>query len=557
MTEPAKTSRPTSDARAGFTVAKETRLWSVLAAQREAFLRDGAPSLARRRSDLLKLKQAILARRRDFEAAISADFGHRSAYETAIMEIMPTVTGIDYLHGNLRRWMRPQPRHVAMQFRPGNAKVVLQPLGVVGIISPWNFPSSLCLMPLATAVAAGNRAMLKPSEYTPKTSELIVAMVREIFPEDQVTVITGGSDIGEAFAALPFDHLVFTGSTTVGRAVMRAASANLVPVTLELGGKSPAIVDRNFSLVRAASSIAYGKLSNAGQTCIAPDYALVHESKVDSFVAAFEAAARASYPAGVEDEAYSAIISQRHYDRLAGLIDDARTKGAKVLQFGAVPDHEAASARKLPPTLIVGATPEMTRMQQEIFGPILPIIAYKEIPGAIACVNANPRPLALYVFSDDRGVVRQVLDRHHERQCDGQRHAAPLRPGRPALRRHRSQRARRLSRQGRVSVAQPCQGRLHPVAVESCRRHSGAVRSAHRFHSELSAALSGDFDDAGEDHATGSENTPFGEQHWRAVCRRKLCAPEERGHGDRSGGDRPYPGCADRPLSAHRPQPDR
>ncbi len=168
------------------------------------------------------------------------------------MEIMPTVTGIDYLHGNLRRWMRPQARHVAMQFRPGTARVELQPLGVVGVISPWNFPTSLCLMPLATAIAAGNRAMLKPSEYTPKTSELIVDMLRQLFTEDQVAVVTGGSDIGEAFAALPFDHLVFTGSTNVGRAVMRAASANLVPVTLELGGKSPAIIDRNFPVVRAA-----------------------------------------------------------------------------------------------------------------------------------------------------------------------------------------------------------------------------------------------------------------------------------------------------------------
>ena len=253
------------------------------------------------------------------------------------MEIMPTIQGIDYLRRNLRRWMRPRARRVAMQFRPGTAKVVLQPLGVVGIISPWNYPAGLCLMPLATAVAAGDRAMVKPSEHTPKTSELIVAMVREIFPEDQVAVVTGGSDVGEAFAALPFDHLVFTGSTSVGRAVMRAASANLVPVTLELGGKSPAIVDRSFSPIRAAKSIVYGKLSNAGQTCIAPDYALVHESKIDAFVAAFDAAARVAYPAGAADEAYSAIISQRHYDRLAALIEDARRKGAKVLEIGAAP----------------------------------------------------------------------------------------------------------------------------------------------------------------------------------------------------------------------------
>ena len=357
----------------------------------------------------MKLKKGILAHRRDFEIAITADFGHRSVYETAIMEIMPTIQGIDYLHKNLRRWMRPRARRVAMQFRPGTARVVLQPLGVVGIISPWNYPASLCLMPLATAIAAGDRAMVKPSEHTPQTSELIVAMVREIFPEDQVAVVTGGFDVGEAFAALPFDHLVFTGSTSVGRAVMRAASANLVPVTLELGGKSPAIVDRSYSPIRAAKSIVYGKLSNAGQTCIAPDYALVHESRIDAFVAAFEVAARAAYPAGAADEAYSTIISQRHYDRLASLIEDARRKGAIVLEIGATPG--AAIARKLPPTLIVGATPEMSVMQEEIFGPILPIIPYQEISGAIACINANTRPLALYVFSDDRGVVRQILDR--------------------------------------------------------------------------------------------------------------------------------------------------
>ena len=344
MTGTAKTNEQTGVARDTYEIAKETRLWSLLAAQRESFQRDGAPSLDERQSDLIKLKRAILARRRDFEAAINADFGHRSAYETAIMEIMPTVQGIDFLRKNLRRWMRPRKRRVALQFRPGTAKVVLQPLGVVGIISPWNYPASLCLMPLATAIAAGNRAMLKPSEFTPKTSELIVALVQENFPEEQVAVVTGGSDVGDAFAALPFDHLVFTGSTAVGRAVMRAASANLVPVTLELGGKSPAIVDRGFSPVRAARSIAYGKLSNAGQTCIAPDYALVHESQVDAFVAAFEAAARAAYPAGVADDAYSAIISQRHHDRLTALIEDARRKGAKVLQIGAAPARRRPQA---------------------------------------------------------------------------------------------------------------------------------------------------------------------------------------------------------------------
>lgn len=406
MTEVVKI-RDTSEKR---TVATDqTRLAAVLAAQRDAFLRDGMPSVDQRRADLLKLKKAMVARRRDFETAINADFGSRSAYETAIMELMPTIQGIDYLRANVRRWMRPRRRHVSMQFRPGSAKVMVQPLGIIGIISPWNYPASLCLMPLATAIAAGNRAMLKPSEFTPRTTGLIASMLREIFPEEQVAIVTGGADVGEAFSALPFDHLIFTGSTNVGRAVMRAASENLVPVTLELGGKSPAIVDHGFALSRAAASIVYGKLSNAGQTCIAPDYALVHESKVDDFVAAFEAATRLAYPAGTKDDAYSAIIGQRHFDRLSGLIEDARRKGAKIVQLGATPSD--ARARKLPPTLVVGAKPDMAVMQQEIFGPILPIIAYKELTDAIAFVNARPRPLALYVFSDDRSIVRQVLDR--------------------------------------------------------------------------------------------------------------------------------------------------
>jgi len=237
----------------------------------------------------------------------------------------------------------------------------------------------------------------------------MASMLREIFPEEQVAVVTGGSDVGSAFSALPFDHLVFTGSTDVGRAVMRAASENLVPVTLELGGKSPVIIDRSFSPTRAAKSIAYGKLSNAGQTCIAPDYALVHESEIDSFIAAFDAAVRSAYPAGAGDKGYGAIISQRHYDRLVGLIEDARQKGAKVMDIGAA--SEPATACTLPPTVIVGATPDMTVMQQEVFGPILPIVSYKEIADAIGFINANPRPLALYVFSDRRAAVERILDR--------------------------------------------------------------------------------------------------------------------------------------------------
>jgi coniferyl-aldehyde dehydrogenase len=387
----------------------EARLTSLLAKQRAAFLREGAPSLARRRADLLRLKNALLARRKDYEAAINADFTRRPAYETAIMEIMPTAAGIDYLRANLRRWMRPRRRHVALHFLPASAVLVRQPLGVVGILAPWNYPAGLALMPLATAIAAGNRAMLKPSELTPRTSDLMAKMLGELFPEEQVAVVTGAADVGALFSALPFDHLVFTGSTSVGRAVMRAASENLVPVTLELGGKSPTIIDQSFSLARAAKSIAYGKLANAGQTCVAPDYALVPTTQMEAFIAAYTAAVHESYPAGAVDEQYAAIISDRHLLRLKDLIEDARNKGAKVVEIGA--RSTVARANTLAPTVIVGATPDMKVMQQEIFGPILPVIPYQTLEEAIEYVNARPRPLALYIFSDHRRVIKAVMAR--------------------------------------------------------------------------------------------------------------------------------------------------
>ena len=387
-------------------VRNDARLLSVLAGQREAFLHEGAPPLGKRRADLLKLKDAILARRCEYEAAVAADFGRRPAHETAIMEILPTIQGIDYLRKNLPRWMRPRRRRVAMHLRPGNAKVLYQPLGVVGILSPWNFPVGLSLMPLATAIAAGNGAMLKPSELTPRTTELIAAMLGEIYPETEVAVVTGGPETGAAFSALPFDHLIFTGSTNVGRKVMRAAGDNLVPVTLELGGKSPAIIDQGFPLARATKSIVFGKLANAGQTCIAPDYALVQESEISAFIDSFRQESRKAYPDGVLDEQYSAIIGQRHYQRLIGLIEDARAKGADVIEIGA---SGRQRERTLAPTIVLGATPEMTVMQEEIFGPILPIIGYKKIENAIAYVNVQPRPLALYIFSDHKSVIDSVL----------------------------------------------------------------------------------------------------------------------------------------------------
>jgi len=378
---------------------------ALLARQREGFLRDGAPSAQRRRADLLRLKQAVVRYRSQFEAAASADFGHRSAYETTLMDLVPVVQAIDYQRRHVRGWMRPLRRHVSLVFQPGRAQVSYQPLGVIGIISPWNFPISLALMPLATALAAGNRAMLKPSELAPATGEVLARMLGESFAAEQVAVVSGDAQVAAAFAALPFDHLVFTGSTRVGRAVMQAASEHLVPVTLELGGKSPAIVARGSSLERAARDIAYGKLANGGQICIAPDYALVHESEVEAFLRAYRVAVGRFYPNGAVPPDFTSIINDRHYERLRSLLDDARGKGASIVEIG-----RGELPHTLPPTVVIGARDDMRLMQEEIFGPVLPLLPYRTLKDAIAYVNSRPRPLALYFFGGAGG-AREVLRR--------------------------------------------------------------------------------------------------------------------------------------------------
>ncbi|HET8775717.1 MAG TPA: coniferyl aldehyde dehydrogenase [Thermoanaerobaculia bacterium] len=377
-----------------------------LARQRAAFLREGAPPLAARRGSLAKLRAALLARRGAFESALDADFGHRSRHETAIMEVLPLLWGIDYLRRNLRRFARPERRHVALPMRLARARIESQPLGVIGIISPWNYPLSLALMPLATALAAGNRAMLKPSELTPATSELLASLVADTFPADEVTVVLGDASAGASFAALPFDHLFFTGSTAVGRAVMRAASEHLVPVTLELGGKSPVLVDRGQPLDRVASGIAYGKLANGGQTCVAPDYALLHEDDVDAFVVAWGKAVAALYPGGPDSPDYSSIVNVRHYERLRGLLADAQAQGARIV--------EASPVRRphtLAPALVFNIHDGMRIAHEEIFGPVLPVVTYRDLDEAIAFVNARPRPLALYYFGSSAANRTRVLTR--------------------------------------------------------------------------------------------------------------------------------------------------
>jgi len=381
-----------------------------LARQRQAFLDEGAPSLQRRRADLTKLRRAIVARKREIEAALKADFGHRSTHETAIMEMMTVVQGIHYLSRHLRRWMRPSRRHVALHFQPARSYIVYQPLGVIGIMAPWNYPLSLALMPLATALAAGNRAMLKPSELTPATSALLEVILAESFTPEQVAVVQGDATVGAAFAALPFDHLVFTGSTGVGRMVMKAAAEHLVPVTLELGGKSPVVIERGHGATSAAG-IAYGKLANAGQTCIAPDYVLLHESDVAPFLAAFDTAVKRLYPAGPASDDYTSIVNERHHQRLVTLLDDARAKGADILQVGHRPEDAGTRPHTLAPTVILGVTDDMRIMQEEIFGPLLPLQICADVDHAIRCINARPRPLALYYFGPPGSNRDELLSR--------------------------------------------------------------------------------------------------------------------------------------------------
>jgi len=378
----------------------QTDTEALLARQRAAFLRDGTPTIRQRKERLARLRAAVLAYRSQLEDAVSADFGHRSRHETAVMELVGVIQSIDYLSRHLRRFMQPERRHVAFTYRSGKAYVEHQPKGVIGVMAPWNYPISLMLIPLATALASGNRAMLKPSELTPRTSDMLKRLLAETFSSDEVAVVLGGPDVGAAFSALAFDHLLFTGSTQVGRKVMRAASDNLVPVTLELGGKSPVIVAHGRVNARTMGSIVFGKLSNGGQTCVAPDYALVHEDDLEAFITQFDTTVRTAYPDGPTSADYTSIVSNGHYTRLKNLIEDARQKGARVVEVGVHPESAARRIRTLAPTLVVSARDDLTVMQEEIFGPILPVRTYRTMEEVIDYINARPRPLALYYFGD-------------------------------------------------------------------------------------------------------------------------------------------------------------
>src|SRR6185437_13408872 len=312
---------------------------------------------------------------------------------------------------HLKKWMAPQRISTALQFMPARNRLIPQPLGVVGIIAPWNYPLQLTLAPAVGALAAGNRVMIKPSELVPRFSALLKELISAKFDATEIVVTGIDDDIAKAFAALPFDHLIFTGSTRVGRLVAEAAGRNLTPITLELGGKSPAIVDGSADLGQAAERIAYAKLVNAGQTCIAPDYALVPEGQVQDFADKVQASMRKMFGTDPGNKDYTSIVSDRHYARLETLVADAAARGARIMQPAKAGDPAWKSKRKFPPTIVVGATPDMTIMQEEIFGPVLPILGYSDPAEPIAYVNKHDRPLALYWFGNNDAARDEVLAR--------------------------------------------------------------------------------------------------------------------------------------------------
>ncbi|WBU53345.1 coniferyl aldehyde dehydrogenase [Paracoccus sp. SCSIO 75233] len=366
-----------------------------------------APDYELRRDRLDRLRKMLTENDKAFVEAINDDFGNRSNHETELFEIVTVLNALRHTRKHLKRWMRDERRPVDMAFKPASARIRHEPLGVIGIIAPWNFPMQTALTPLVDALAAGNRAMIKPSEFTPRFSELLRSLVAKYFDDAELTVVTGGVEVAQRFGALPFDHLVFTGSTIVGRKVMEAAAKNLTPVTLELGGKSPVVVAEDYPLEKAAQSVAFGKYSNSGQICVAPDYALVPRERVRDFAEAVIARAKKSFPTVAQNPDYTSMISERHRQRLVDAIEEARAAGATVLTHE---DDGMGQARKIGPTVIIDAPKDGVLMNEEIFGPVLLVKPYDTLDDALAYIRDRDRPLALYVFTNDKATERKVLD---------------------------------------------------------------------------------------------------------------------------------------------------
>ena len=386
----------------------------ILEKQKKAHLRDGPLSVEIRKEWIDRCIALLIKYQNEIVDAISEDFGHRSTESSLLADVAGSIGSLKSAKENIKKWVKPEKRKVTpaiLGLLGAKLRVEYQPLGTVGVISPWNFPVTLTFGPLGSIFAAGNRAMIKPSEFTPKTSELMKTMFEEAFTEEEVAVFTGGPDLGEAFSSLPFDHLLFTGATSIAKHVMRAASENLVPVTLELGGKSPVIISKNTNFDMSVKRVMAGKTMNAGQICLAPDYVFVPKDKKEDFISQSKKTVSEMYPSLKDNPDYTSVINQRHYDRLQGYVEEAKEKGFEVIEIN--PSNEDFSQQahhKIPPTLIVDPDDSLSVMKEEIFGPILSVKTYEDIKDTVDYINSNDRPLGLYYFGDDKKEMQSVLE---------------------------------------------------------------------------------------------------------------------------------------------------
>lgn len=387
-------------------------LKAILERQRAAFAAEGIASAATRKDRIQRLIDMLLLAADDLVEAMRLDFGHRSPVQSLMTDVRGILPSMQNDMASIAKWMKPQRVSSGPLGLFGTrSRIEWTPRGVIGIISPWNFPVGLAIQPLSQAFAAGNRGMIKVSEFTPRTGELLQHLIAQYFDEEEATVICGGPETGAAFSALPFDLMFFTGATGIARHVQRACADNLVPCILELGGKSPVIIGRDADLKLTAERIALGKTLNAGQICLAPDYVFVPQGKEQAFADAMIGVFGKMFGNLLENDDFTAVVNERHYARLRGHLDDARAKGATIIEFNpAGEDFSSAERHKLPPTLILGATPDMSVMNDEIFGPLLPVMPYRNIDEAIAFVNARPRPLATYYFGSEGDECRRYLD---------------------------------------------------------------------------------------------------------------------------------------------------
>ena len=393
----------------------ETVMLDALAAQRADYLREGVVTAESRIDRIDRVIDALVRYADQLTEALNSDFSCRPREVTLLTDVGASITALKHAKKHLRRWMKGEKRPTIfpLNLLGGRSRIEYQPLGVVGIISPWNFPVSMVFAPMSGALAAGNRVMIKPSEFTPATSEVLRAMISEVYDPKEVAIFTGGPEVGQAFSNLPLDHLLFTGATSVARHIMAAAARNLVPVTLELGGKSPVIISRSADIEKSLGRIMLGKTLNAGQICLAPDYLMVPEEKLHEVIAAAQKAVASMYPKLLDNPQYTSVVNERHYQRLTGYLAEAEERGVKTLPINPAGEDfsQQQGTHKIPPTLVPEPPEDLKVLQEEIFGPLLPSRTYRDFEETIAYINAMPRPLAAYYFGEDAAEQEAVQAR--------------------------------------------------------------------------------------------------------------------------------------------------